>query len=977
VTEGTPIGANTAATQLPLADTRAPAEGDGVDTSPHVSDEIKQTTCYMCACRCGIDVHISDGAVRYIQGNRNHPVNRGVLCGKGSAGIMQHYSPARLRKPLLRTGERGSGEFREIEWDEALKIATDRLANIRATDPKKLAFFTGRDQSQALTAWWAMQFGTPNYAAHGGFCSVNMAVAGLYTIGGSFWEFGEPDWDHTKYLMLFGIAEDHDSNPIKIGLGKLKSRGAKVVAVNPCRTGYNAIADEWIGIRPGTDGLFILALVHELLKAGRADLDYLVRYTNAHVLVICEPGAPDDGLLLRDGDGHLLAWDRQRGAAVNAMAAEISPALTDERLVLGRRVKPVFQLIVDRYLDASYSADAAAKICGIPPETIRRIAAELAHIAFEEPIEIAVPWIDWAGRRHETMRGRPIAMHAMRGISAHSNGFQTCRALHLLQLLLGTIDVPGGFRFKSPYPRRVPPTNKPAGKDGGQPNTPLRGLPLGFVTSPEDLLIDGAGKAIRIDKAYSWDAPFAAHGMMHMVITNAWRGDPYKIDTLFMFMANMAWNSSMNTTRTIAMLTDKEDDGSYKIPFIIYSDAYSSETVAYADLVLPDTTYLERHDCISLLDRPIGDADGPADAIRHPVVAPDRDVRAFQSVLLDLGARLKLPGMVDETGAPKYRDYADYIVRHERTPGVGPLAGWRGADGTEFGRGAPNANQLDRYIENGGFWHHTLPRDQRYYKMANRGYLEFARDKGFLPTAEPITFDLYSEPLQRFRLAGRGHGHVLPPAAERERLTTYFDPLPAWYAPLEETMVDLASFELHAITQRPMHMYHSWGSQNAWLRQITNQNRLFIHRETAAAIGLADDDWAWIESPHGRVKGQVRLVDGVNPQTVWTWNAIGKRRGAWTLKDDAPEAEKGFLLNHAISEFLPADKSGRRRSNTDPITGQAAWFDLRVRVTKCAPAEAGKTAPQFPVLPNPAGVSASPDAVTYGAQFRRRREERR
>ncbi|TIO52434.1 MAG: formate dehydrogenase, partial [Mesorhizobium sp.] len=199
-----------------------------------------------------IDVHIKDGKVRYINGNKDHPVNRGVICGKGSAGIMQHYSPARLRKPLLRTGPRGSGEFREIEWDEALTIATERLSAVRRTDPRKLAFFTGRDQSQSLTGWWASQFGTPNFAAHGGFCSVNMAAGGLYTIGGSFWEFGEPDWDNTKYFMLFGVAEDHDSNPIKIGLGKLKARAAKVVSINPCRTGYNAIADDWIGIRPGT-----------------------------------------------------------------------------------------------------------------------------------------------------------------------------------------------------------------------------------------------------------------------------------------------------------------------------------------------------------------------------------------------------------------------------------------------------------------------------------------------------------------------------------------------------------------------------------------------------------------------------------------------------------------------------------------------------------------------------------------------------
>ena len=167
-----------------------------IDTSPAVSDEVKTTTCYMCACRCGIRVHLKDGAVRYIEGNKDHPVNRGVLCAKGSAGIMQQNSPARLTKPLKRVGERGKAEFEEIEWDEALDIATRWLGDIRATDPRRLAFFTGRDQSQALTGWWASQFGTPNHAAHGGFCSVNMAVAGIYSIGGSFWEFGEPDWEH-------------------------------------------------------------------------------------------------------------------------------------------------------------------------------------------------------------------------------------------------------------------------------------------------------------------------------------------------------------------------------------------------------------------------------------------------------------------------------------------------------------------------------------------------------------------------------------------------------------------------------------------------------------------------------------------------------------------------------------------------------------------------------------------------------------
>src|SRR5262249_51121177 len=155
------------------------------------------------------------------------------------------------------------------------------------------------DQSQALTGWWATQFGTPNYAAHGGFCSVNMAAAGLYTIGGSFWGFGGPHLRPTKNFMLFRVAEDHHSHPLKIRLGKLKSRGAKVVSINPIRTGYSAIADDWIGIRPGTDGLLVLSLVHELLRAGKIDADYLARFTNAGWLVIQDDGAADDGLFAR------------------------------------------------------------------------------------------------------------------------------------------------------------------------------------------------------------------------------------------------------------------------------------------------------------------------------------------------------------------------------------------------------------------------------------------------------------------------------------------------------------------------------------------------------------------------------------------------------------------------------------------------------------------------------------------------------
>ena len=934
----------------------------------HAAQEKRHTTCYMCACRCGIEVTVEENQVRFIRGNPNHPINKGVLCAKGNAGIMKQMSPAKLRNPLMRKPgtERGAGEFEEVSWDEALAYLTERLRKIRATDPKKLAFFTGRDQMQALTGLWAQQFGTINWAAHGGFCSVNMAAAGLYSIGQSFWEFGDPDWDRAKYFVLWGVAEDHASNPIKIGIEKLKRRGAKFVAVNPVRTGYQAVADEWVPIRPGTDGMLALAMCHVLLSRDLIDWDFLGRYTNSPFLVIHNPGHGDDGLIARDASGKPLVWDTAQGACVNGMVAGVEAAMFGEyTLPDGRLARTVMTLIAEKYLDPQYSPAKAAEVCGLSADTIERLALEMAHVAFKETIEIECEWTDWAGRKHDRFIGRPVAMHAMRGISAHSNGFQTCRALHLLQVFLGTIDVPGGHRAKAPFPRHTPPPVKPASKMA--PNTPLSSPPLGFPTSPEDLVIDDQGQPLRIDKAYSWEAPLANHGLMHMVITNAVNGDPYPIDTLILFMANMAWNSSMNTNSVQDMLRAKDENGDYKLPFLVVVDAFHSETVNFADLVLPDTTYLERHDAISMLDRPISEPDAACDAVRVPVLTPDRNVRPWQEVLVDLAGRLGFPAFVDEGGKPKYAGYTDFITRWEKAPGIGFLAGWRGADGTKPMRGEPNPKQWDKYIENEGFFKYDLPEHMRFYRFANRDYLEWAKEVGFNPSSEPIVMELYSEVLQKFRLAGQGlyDGPLPPETVDRQRLVEYFDPLPQYYVPLEEQRVSRSDYPFHAINQRPMHMYHSWDSQNAWLRQITAENYLFMNRGRGEQLGIEDKSWVWVESHNGRVRVQVKLMEGCQEDTVWTWNAIGKQSGAWGLSPDAPESQRGFLMNHLISELLPAVDGERRLTNSDPVTGQAAWYDLQVRITPAEPEEEESSWPHFATIKPLPGAPTPPYQLRY------------
>ena len=334
-------------------------------------------------------------------------------CAKGSAGIMQHYSPARLTKPLMRVGERGAGEFREIEWDEALATATHGSSAIRARRSAKARLLhrprpePGADRLVGAPVRHP-QLRRPRrllLGQHGGRPASTRSAA---RSGSS----ASPTGSTPAISCCSACAEDHDSNPIKIGLGKLKAKGVKFVSVNPVRTGYSAIADEWLGITPGTDGLFVLALVHELLRAGKVDLDYLTRYTNAPWLVIDDPGSADHGLFARDDDGVPLVWDRIAEAPRPANDAGAKLALKGEvTLTDGRRARPVFHLLAERYLADDYSPDAVAARTGIPAATIRKIAAELAAGGVRRAAGPR-PALDRCLRPAPRADGRPAGQHA-------------------------------------------------------------------------------------------------------------------------------------------------------------------------------------------------------------------------------------------------------------------------------------------------------------------------------------------------------------------------------------------------------------------------------------------------------------------------------------------------------------------------------------------------------------------------------------
>jgi anaerobic selenocysteine-containing dehydrogenase len=372
-----------------------------------------------------------------------------------------------------------------------------------------------------------------------------------------------------------------------------------------------------------------------------------------------------------------------------------------------------------------------------------------------------------------------------------------------------------------------------------KPNTPLNAAPLGFPANPDELAVHADGTPMRIDHAFSWEHPLSAHGLMHNVITNAVRGDPYEIDTLLIFMANMAWNSTMNTMEVRKKLNARGENGEYKIPFLVVCDAFQSETVAFADLVLPDTTYLERHDVMSMLDRPISEFDGPVDSVRVPVVEPAGRVQAVPGSADRAGVAPEVSGLhqrgrlAQVQGLPRLRG---------QLPGP---AGRRLPDGLARQGRHPAPARRSQPEPVGDVRQEQLrvpaphAEEQQYMRNWNRPYLDFAKDKGWRQKNDPVQLAIYSDTLQTFRLAAQGKSKGRqPPDHLRERIATYFDPLPFWYEPLENACVDTQQFPLAAITQRPMAMYHSWDSQNAWLRQIHSHNYLHVNPVTARQRAL-------------------------------------------------------------------------------------------------------------------------------------------
>jgi anaerobic selenocysteine-containing dehydrogenase len=410
-----------------------------------MSGEIRRikSWCYGCQCSdAGIIGINKDGELIGIEGDPEAPHNYGRTCAKCLSSIMAPYNPLRVMKPLRRTNKRGFGvdpKWEEISWDEALNIIAEKLRWIREEYNPRAHLVCWFD----YPSWW---FVAPWLVASGGqfFFGGSIWCGWYHNVYYNFYQsfMREVDYEHIKYLILWGS----QSGTVLDALATLatkeqadaRRRGMKLVVIDPVATNAVKNADEWIPIRPGTDGALALGMLNLLLNEYKIyDEEFIKHYTNGPYLIL------PDGHYARDPKTNKpLIWDRSRERAVPFYEAK-DPALEGVYEVNGVKCIPAFQLLREHV--KKWDLEKVSEITTVPAKTIRRVTKE-----FGEAASIGST-ITIEGKQFPY---RPAAVMQGKGPGPHRHAMHTVYLIELLNVIIGNSNVPGGSLGIAPYYRR-------------------------------------------------------------------------------------------------------------------------------------------------------------------------------------------------------------------------------------------------------------------------------------------------------------------------------------------------------------------------------------------------------------------------------------------------------------------------------------------------------------------------------------------
>ncbi|MGD8753863.1 MAG: molybdopterin-dependent oxidoreductase, partial [Anaerolineales bacterium] len=242
--------------------------------------------CGVCSAGCGVDVHLRSGRIERIVPLKDHP--QGIVCPRGVRAKDIVYSKDRLLYPQRRVGERGSGKYERISWEQAYEIITENLNNIaNRYGPEAVCMYTGRGNFEfGLNEHFApagtiessanavlFPFGSPNTTGVGALCYVSYGMIAPQACFGDYIVNMYEDLENADLIIVWGWNPATASPPIDLRrLKRAKRRGARLIVIDHRRSETALATDaEWIGIRPGTDGALALGAIHTMIKENLYD----------------------------------------------------------------------------------------------------------------------------------------------------------------------------------------------------------------------------------------------------------------------------------------------------------------------------------------------------------------------------------------------------------------------------------------------------------------------------------------------------------------------------------------------------------------------------------------------------------------------------------------------------------------------------------------------------------------------------------
>ncbi len=782
------------------------------------------TICDMCPGRCGILAHRVDGVVVKIEGDPNCPISRGKICSKGHASIMSLYDPNRLKFPLRRTNpEKGIGvdpKWERISWDEALSAVAERLDKIRKDDPRKLVISTF-DEPDFTATPFGHAFGTPNYSWGGYFCGQYLHSS-MYLTNGTF--HCDFDINHCKYVILFGnqagFGAGLNPNITAQDVAVARKNGLHIVVVDPLCNNAGAKADEWVPIRPGTDGALVLAMINVLLnELGIYDKEFLGRHTNASYLVTSR------GYYLRQ-DGKPLVWDIQENKARPYESQTGRCALEGKYAVGETEVTPAFQLLKEHV--KRYTPEYAAGITTVPASTIRRLAREFGLAAA----------IGSAGMLDgEEYPWRPVAANIYRGAGAHTHGVAVSLAVQILNMVVGAFYSIGGHRGINLI---GPGGSWEPGEHDGLIVAPKRIFHhgegyYGFLVKPPEV--------IGQEDIYPISTNLSPNYLSSLLDGKKF-GLPYQPEALLVCRRNLFLGGVKKEITAEALKTFK---------YIIYCGTHLDEVSDFADIALPDTNFLEKY---RLFPNTTNWSNTPQSGyfiwgIRQPVVEPVGEARDWLDVQIDLAERIGILGKLYEV--------------HNRRWGL---------------KGKYRLDPPRKYTRE-EIYNHRIKnelgeeKDLAWFKQNGFYNLKRKSDEIFPLKRLKMRFPLYYENMKQ---AGDMIGEVTGKMGLKWQTEDY-EPLPSWRpCPAYSSPGD---YDLYAVNFRVATHSHSWTVENPWLHEVAKLNpyamKIWINAATAKTKGISNGDRVRVESPAGQVIGEAKVTECIHPEVV----GLSSHFGGW------------------------------------------------------------------------------------------------